>query len=267
MPSFLLRRGELLHPSDLVEQLWDEVLRGEGKDRNTCGDSEWQICTSEMFTWRGRGSLWAGEWRRTVFYLSRFKTVNQQILQNREKQDEITAVCSHLSCSETGCTCVLPWPWLPVQHHWACRAVHPHLSPAQGWPLPIAHVTKEGEKQSTIRDQTSTRLPYKNAREPLSTNTWKEVLILSILSACVYIMWLSANRPASVSISLSVWCGTVIDECPAVDTRGRRASISPKHMAERHEETKREEKQHRQVSFFFLNLLEWKNSLFSRLEN
>lgn len=66
------------------------------------GDSEWQICTSEMFTWRGRGSLWAGEWRRTVFYLSRFKTVNQQILQNREKQDEITAVCSHLSCSETG---------------------------------------------------------------------------------------------------------------------------------------------------------------------
>lgn len=102
MPSFLLRRGELLHPSDLVEQLWDEVLRGEGKDRNTCGDSEWQICTSETFTWRGRGSLWAGEWRRTVFYLSRFKTVNQQILQNREKQDEITAVCSHLSCSETG---------------------------------------------------------------------------------------------------------------------------------------------------------------------
>lgn len=93
MPSFLLRRGELLHPSDLVEKLWDEVLRGEGKNRNTCGDSEWQICTSEMFTWRGRGSLWAGEWRRTVFYLSRFKTVNQQVLQNREKQDEITLCC------------------------------------------------------------------------------------------------------------------------------------------------------------------------------
>lgn len=28
-PSFLLRRGELLHPSDLVQQLCDEVLEGE----------------------------------------------------------------------------------------------------------------------------------------------------------------------------------------------------------------------------------------------
>lgn len=31
--SFLLRRGELLHPSDLVQQLWDEVLRGERRDK------------------------------------------------------------------------------------------------------------------------------------------------------------------------------------------------------------------------------------------
>lgn len=29
LPSFLLRRGELLHPSDLVQQLCDEVLEGE----------------------------------------------------------------------------------------------------------------------------------------------------------------------------------------------------------------------------------------------
>lgn len=190
--------------------------------------------------------------RRTVFYLSRFKTVNQQILQNREKQDEITLLFAAVfHALKQVCTCVLPWPWLPVQHHWACRAVHPHLSPAQGWPLPIAHVTKEGEKQSTIRDQTSTRPPYKNTREPLSTNTWKEILILSILSACVYIMWLSANRPASVSISLSVWRGTVIDECPAVDTRGRRASISPKHMAERQRRQREKKNSTDRFHFFF----------------
>lgn len=39
-PSFLLRCGELLHPSDLVQQLCDEVLEGEEHIIRTRKDSD-----------------------------------------------------------------------------------------------------------------------------------------------------------------------------------------------------------------------------------
>lgn len=58
-PSFLLRRGELLHSSDLVQQLCDEVLQGEEHIIITRKDS---------VGWRGEGG---------GAYLSGFETVNQ----------------------------------------------------------------------------------------------------------------------------------------------------------------------------------------------
>lgn len=73
-PSFLLGHGELLHPSDLVEQLWDEVLRGRRERANTReGFRKQNMAGSEMWT--------------AKTYLSRFKTVNQQILQEQSKGD------------------------------------------------------------------------------------------------------------------------------------------------------------------------------------
>lgn len=49
--------------------------------------------------------------------------------------------CYYNCCSDADSTtpvsvCVLPWPWLPAQRHWAYPAVHPRLSPALGWPPP-----------------------------------------------------------------------------------------------------------------------------------
>lgn len=62
-PSFLLRRGELLHPSDLVQQLCDEVLEGRKHKRSQSG---------RTVVAGGRGRSPGGG-----AYLSGFETVHQ----------------------------------------------------------------------------------------------------------------------------------------------------------------------------------------------
>lgn len=59
-PSFLLRGGELLHPSDLVQQLWDKVLQNQ------------QNWLQRQLKWKSRTG-----WMKKTTHLSRFKTVNQ----------------------------------------------------------------------------------------------------------------------------------------------------------------------------------------------
>ncbi len=111
------------------------------------------------------------------------------------------------------CICIPPWPWLPAQHHWAYPAVHPRLSPVPGWPPPTTHEAREEENYIKTHDS-STPWQIVRADTHIHTPTHTHYCIcfhgrlertphhLSILGPCVYVMWLSTNRPAEAFLSL-----------------------------------------------------------------